>query len=38
LIWNRITFEEKKKQLVKERRAALKKNDMGKYAEIIHTI
>jgi len=38
LIWNRITFAEKKKELVAERRAALKKNDMKKYAEVLHTI
>ena len=37
LIWNRITFAEKKEELGKERRAALKKNDMGKYTELIHT-
>jgi len=37
LIWNRITFADKKKELAKERREALKKNDMGKYAVIVHS-
>ena len=38
LIWNRVTFEEKKRELIAERREALKKNNMDKYAEIFHTI
>jgi len=38
LIWNRITFAEKKAELMAKRREALKKGQTGKYHKFIQLI
>ena len=34
MVWNRVKFEEKKKEQIKERREALKAEDMERWREI----
>lgn len=35
LVWNRVSFQEKRKELVMKRREALEKGKMERYGEII---